>query len=458
MFISSQASAAKHPVPLDPKADTSTCVQCHEEKTKGKFVHSAMAAGCMSCHEIRVNKVATYVKLTTTTTGKLCLTCHSDKDPAQAKGKVHSPAKRDCIVCHDPHNGDNKNQLREATSGSTAKENICLGCHIIGMNVPASGSRHAALDMGCDTCHVTHKVGQAGNPEFDYHLTKAAPALCLDCHDVKDPALGKAHQNQPFANSNCLSCHDPHVSNSPKLMQAFQHPPFESRSCDTCHQAAKDGKVVLTQKNVKDLCVSCHADKLEQIEKAAVPHPGAAGDCTDCHSPHAAKQPGLPKTSPVEICLTCHTDQAEQGKKPYLHQPAFSQGCATCHAPHGGENKHLLRTAAINDLCLECHRPDLRPERIPQEHALALFKGQVKVPETYFSGIPLIDINKYGVGHPVPNHPVAAGADPTNPKSAPMNCLTCHQPHSSTQKGLLVKDQANNMAFCKSCHTDLTKH
>jgi predicted CXXCH cytochrome family protein len=31
-------------------------------------------------------------------------------------------------------------------------------------------------------------------------------------------------------------------------------------------------------------------------------------------------------------------------------------------------------------------------------------------------------------------------------------CLSCHQPHSSAQPNLLVKDQQNNMAFCDSCH------
>ena len=36
------------------------------------------------------------------------------------------------------------------------------------MNVPEKGSRHAALDMGCDTCHVTHKTGERGKQEFDY--------------------------------------------------------------------------------------------------------------------------------------------------------------------------------------------------------------------------------------------------------------------------------------------------
>ena len=33
--------------------------QRHEIKAKGKSVHSAMATGCTSCHEIRVNKDVT---------------------------------------------------------------------------------------------------------------------------------------------------------------------------------------------------------------------------------------------------------------------------------------------------------------------------------------------------------------------------------------------------------------
>jgi len=34
----------------------------------------------------------------------------------------------------------------------------------------------------------------------------------------------------------------------------------------------------------------------------------------------------------------------------------------------------------------------------------------------------------------------------------PLSCMTCHQPHSSAQADLLVKDQTNNMAFCDTCH------
>ncbi len=457
VMLAGSASAAKHPVPLDPKADTSTCLACHEDKTKGKSVHSAMAMGCTSCHEIRVNKDVTRVKLITTTPLALCLTCHADKNAAEIKGTVHSPAVRDCVKCHDPHSSDNKNQLLKPTSGDQ-KENLCLSCHQTGVNVPEKGSRHAALDMGCDTCHTTHKTGEIGKTEFDFHLTKAPPALCVGCHDVKSADLQKAHRNQPFETANCVSCHDPHDSAAPKLLAKFTHPPFAGNQCEVCHAPAKDGKVVLTQPSAKALCVTCHDDKAKLIDTAKVQHPGAAGDCTDCHSPHASRQPGLPKTTAVDICLGCHSDIADLAKKSFHHQPAFGQGCATCHQPHGGDNDHLLRTKTTNALCLECHGPDAQPKKLEAEHMLTIFNGTVKLPDDYFTKNKVVVLPlKFGAGHPVAGHPVSDLLDPGDPTKVktPINCLTCHQPHASAQPDLLVKDQANNMAFCSTCHKDL---
>ena len=450
-----RVAASEHPVPLDPKADPSTCLACHQDKTKGKSVHSAMATGCMSCHEIRVNRDITRVKLLTTVPYKLCLTCHLDKDAANLKGTVHPPALRDCLKCHDPHASDNKNQLLKPTSGD-AKENLCLGCHKTGVDVPQGGSRHAALDTGCETCHTTHKTGEIGKAEFDFHLTKAAPALCLDCHDSKSVDLEKAHQNQPFEQADCLTCHDPHESPAPNLMAKFMHPPFAGRQCEVCHAPAKDGKVVLTQTDAKSLCLTCHSDKAALIAKAKVQHPGAAGDCTDCHNPHASPQPGLPKTNAVDICTGCHSDIAELGKKHFRHQPVFVQGCAICHAPHGGDNDHLLRVSAPNALCLECHGPDSRPQKLESEHLIAIFDGKVKLPENYFSKVPMLPL-EYGLGHPVERHPVSDLVDPSDRTKVliPLNCLTCHQPHASAQPDLLVKDQANHAEFCQSCHKGL---
>jgi len=448
---------AVHPVPLQPNADPKTCLECHEDKTKGKSVHSAIPMGCTSCHEIRVNKDVTRVKLITATPYKLCLTCHSDKDATQIKGHTHQPAVRDCLRCHDPHVTENKNQLLKAVSGEK-KDNLCLICHTQGLNVPEKGSRHAALDMGCDACHITHKTGPEPTTENRFHLTKGAPALCLDCHDPKDAGLQKAHQGQPFAGANCLQCHDPHQSAAPKLMAQFLHPPFADKSCDTCHSPAKDGKVVLTNTDTKALCTTCHSDQAEKIDKAKVPHPGAQGECLACHNPHAGNSPGFLQPDPVAACLTCHSDQADQMKKAHLHQPAFQQGCATCHEPHGGDNEHLLRAASPNKLCLECHGPDPNPQKLEKEHLVAIYDGKVKLPEDYFRKVTALPI-KYGLGHPVDRHPVGDVMDPSDLKKVlkPLNCLSCHQPHSSANANLIVKDQVNNMAFCITCHTNFTK-
>jgi predicted CXXCH cytochrome family protein len=458
-LLTGAALAAKHPVPLDKNVDSSTCISCHEDKSKGKFVHSAVAMGCTSCHEVRVNGDVTRIKLTTSTTQALCLSCHADKDASKITGTVHPPAVRDCIKCHDPHSSDNKNQLLKPASGTTDKENICLTCHKIGVDVPKDGSRHAALDMGCDTCHTTHKTGELGKTEFNFHLVKATPALCIDCHDVKSPDLKKAHQNQPFETANCLSCHDPHQSSAPHLMAKFTHVPFAGGQCDTCHAPANDGKVVLTQKDVKSLCVTCHDDKAKLIETAKVQHPGAAGDCTDCHNPHASSQPGLPKTDAVNICLGCHSDIDDLKKKSVHHQPAFGQGCATCHAPHGGENDHLLR-AKGNSLCLECHGPDSTPKVIASNHVMTIFNGTVTLPDDYFkkNKVAVLPL-KFGKGHPVEGHPVSDVIDPSDITKvrAQINCLTCHQPHASAKPDLLAKDQVNNMDFCATCHKDLTR-
>ena len=442
--------AVQHPVPLDPNVDAAKCLECHADKTKGKAVHSAMKMGCLSCHEVRVNKEATHVKLITATPAAVCFTCHSDKNPSSITGKVHPPAIRDCLKCHDPHTSANKDQLLKAASGDKT-ENLCLTCHDIGVNVPKEGSRHAALDSGCDACHVIHKSGDPSQREFAYHLTKQAPQLCLDCHDASAEDLRKAHQSQPFGNADCIQCHDPHQSNSPKLMQVFLHNPFENKMCDSCHQPAKDGKVVLTAADSKAVCVTCHEEQAKQIASAKVQHPGAQGNCTDCHNPHAGKTPGFLQPNPVAACLSCHTEQAEGAKKRYLHQPAFEQGCATCHEAHGGDNVHLLRAKSVNALCLECHGPDYSPQKLEKEHLVAIFDGKVKLPENYFNKVPILPL-EYGLGHPTQNHPVSDVMNPNTKALISMNCLTCHQPHSGNERAMLVKDQKNDMNFCRSCH------
>lgn len=161
------------------------------------------------------------------------------------------------------------------------------------------------------------------------------------------------------------------------------------------------------------------------------------------------------KPDEVNACLPCHTQQAEEHKKAHPHQPVYEQGCTICHMGHGGKNQHLLRVAQPNALCLECHGTEAIPQTLTDSHEVAIFDGKVKLPEHYFDRIRLLSL-EHGTGHPVKNHPVADVMDLNAPGKvrATMNCLTCHQPHSSANRGLLQKDEAPDMTFCKKCHND----
>ena len=109
-------------------------------------------------------------------------------------------------------------------------------------------------------------------------------------------------------------------------------------------------------------------------------------------------------------------------------------------------------------LCLECHGPDAKPTPLAAEHLVTIFNGQVRLPENYFLKVPRLPI-KYGRGHPVEHHPVVDQMDPNDNTKVrvAINCLTCHQPHASAQADLLVNDQANNAAFCNTCHKSFAR-
>lgn len=445
--------ADKHPVALGPKPDEATCVQCHQGKSKGKTVHPAVAMGCFTCHVVRQAGDTTRITLKNGRAATLCFSCHSDKQPSKIQGHVHPPAQSDCLKCHDPHTSDNEHLLVKAASGP-ANENLCLSCHTQGTNVPKGGSRHAALDMGCTTCHSPHKAGERGQQEFDFHLSKATPALCLDCHDAKDKDLQAAHNNQPFGSADCVQCHNPHQSASPKLLQANLHPPFEAKACDTCHQPAKDGNVVLTQSDGKALCVTCHDETAKKIEAAKVQHPGAQGDCTVCHDPHAGKSARFLKPNPVSACTTCHTDKAEEmAKKPVLHDPVFNQKCSICHEAHGGERAGLLRDD-VNALCLNCHGPDAKALVANDGSSEGILGNTVQLPAGYVSRAPHLELTN-GAGHPVPGHPLSA-ADPRDPAKK-ITCISCHDPHAGVQKKRLLSANGSIRAMCAECHQPQAK-
>jgi predicted CXXCH cytochrome family protein len=201
---------AEHPVPLEKDFDAAQCASCHEEKTKGKAVHSAIAAGCTACHDVKTGDPTT-ISLSAPAQ-ELCFTCHEKSD----KAVQHKPyAEGRCVVCHDPHTSDHAKQLR------ADKNDLCLECH-------DEKAKHQSEDEG---------------KTFVLFGGKArVPASFLENIRQISVLRGRGHPmtNHPTTGSSgkteigCLTCHQPHAAKeSPQLLVTEK---FETSAvCVRCH-------------------------------------------------------------------------------------------------------------------------------------------------------------------------------------------------------------------------------
>ena len=221
---------------------------------------------------------------------------------------------------------------------SSAEED-CLQCH---EELAKRKSVHAAVAMGCTTCHSAidaRVVPHRKKNKIGKGLSSAQPELCYGCHDqshftgkVVHAAVGKR----------CTGCHNPHASKNAKLLTA--EPPY---LCYACHNKAS-----FTKKNV-------HA-------------PVALGQCAVCHAPHASENASLLEKPVQRLCADCHEGKSDgrhilagygnndlhptRGRSDSLKQSKeFS--CVSCHRPHASNGKALLAIESTNtrDLCLACH-------------------------------------------------------------------------------------------------------
>ena len=325
----------------------------------------------------------------------------------------------------------------------------CLKCHSAIGAAMAKKVKHAAMEGGCESCHVNHRDKKAAaEAKGEHYLQDKQPAVCGMCHDAADQKIAAAHKGQPFAQSECSGCHNPHGSDQPKLMAEQAHGPFGARECDSCHKAPKDGKVVLTEASVSALCFGCHADVEEKYRKSKFQHTLMKSDensCTDCHDPHATNQKFGLRRPVTRLCSTCHADLTE-GKK-FVHQPV-GESCTICHEAHGGRFGKQLR-AEGNAACNDCH--DYRANPAKKDGGARVVLGAVEVPEDLVKGARKILVDSAGKGHPLIGHPTAGAGDRSSGGKARMTCLSCHQPHAGAHRQMYVQDQ-RGQALCDRCH------
>jgi predicted CXXCH cytochrome family protein len=223
--------------------------------------------------------------------------------------------------------------------GSEAEEIDCSQCH---PGLSEGKSVHAAVMMGCPTCHtgvdataIPHKMSGAAKG-----LSAEGAELCFGCHD-KTKFYGPTI-HAPVGVGMCASCHNPHRADNEKLLVA----------------------------GLQDLCFNCH-DKSAFFKKS-VHGPVKSGMCVDCHSPHVSSNEFLLVRKGNLLCSKCHPKILREphavagfqrsghplsGRKDPNRQGKTFE-CLSCHLPHTSESPSLFRYKADSmfELCIYCHQ------------------------------------------------------------------------------------------------------
>lgn len=222
-------NAGEHPVPLEKNIDAAKCLECHEDKSKGAHVHTAISMGCTTCHEVKVEKDTTNVELVSPRE-EICFTCH---EKAKAT-TLHGPYdKGQCVLCHDPHVSDFDKQLR--ASGNA----LCLECHRdrqVSGKVALFKTDHELTEEEFQTIPKIDldPTLRFGHP-FGRHRVADAPDLL--------------HPGQKIS---CLTCHENHAAERDKLVRTVEVNKQKMDVCDACHNARSDAAMAAAQKRAEE--------------------------------------------------------------------------------------------------------------------------------------------------------------------------------------------------------------
>jgi len=233
----------------------------------------------------------------------------------------------------------------------------------------------------------------AANGQVTRSQTAWSVSDCEACHDkALSPAFTKSAHGQ--AAQSCANCHST-VGDHAKAQAAGDKGPVPSMK-------------LVKANNLNQTCLTCH-EKNNQATFAGSMHSRRNVACTTCHSVHSPKsvKAQLKTVSDVETCVTCH--KAERAKlQRTSHHPVREGkiGCSSCHNPHDGARAKMVKAESVSELCYQCHAEKRGPFLF--EHA-----------------------------------PVRE------------DCISCHDPHGSNHKRMLVQKAPT---LCWNCHLTGSGH
>lgn len=326
---------------------------CHQQLSKKRWVHGPTAAqACGTCHEEDSTASVEHRFRASVEPRELCLRCHKVD---QADEFIHEPyGSANCISCHDPHGGEQKNFLL-----TEQVEDLCISCH----PSDAVAVPHQPREKGdCLSCHESH------SSRHEHLLLRQEGELCSACH----------REFRDFLAENIVETN----------LIAGVHPALLTEGCLACHQAHGSERHAMMRDDLKTNCQRCHSDLSAGIEEAEVVHAAFGEDesCILCHTPHASAFDGLLAATPEQVCFQCHAEdvqmssgrtigsiEAKIANSTVVHLPVAEGDCTVCHIAHFSPQRSLLRlkyphkiygefSGGSYDLCFQCHDSHLVEE------------------------------------------------------------------------------------------------
>lgn len=209
-----------------------------------------------------------------------------------------------------------------------------------------------------------------------------------------------------------------YVTPPPNYHELPFHVAERESKCEGCHHNLRPtAKQLMESSPEKNPCGTCHR---RLIDRKHVHGPAGVFECTSCHDPGSKPAKYAVPDRDGIFCLDCHQDKYDDFRKAKrMHGPVEARLCLVCHDPHASDSLAQVR-GAVNASCLRCHASVQTGQ-----HVVRGFSGQL--------------------------HPLEGPVNPSEP-SKPLNCASCHEPHSSDLSALLRGKGASNAVFCRRCH------
>ncbi|ACO04669.1 MAG TPA: hypothetical protein DEP48_01310 [Persephonella sp.] len=213
----------------------------------------------------------------------------------------------------------------------------------------------------------------------------------------------------------------------PKYKEIFFHKDENEIVCVECHDmTVNEIKGVAFEDVTKSNCYPCHKKLMTKYEYKHAPARNWLC-ATTCHTGKTGrlnkrlegKSKYVYPEPQGELCYTCHKKKLKEwDEKKFHHDPVVAGMCDKCHNPHASPYRYFLRKP-VWYLCTTCHE-----DKILRGHIAFTFLGKP--------------------------HPTKGYKDPSDPKQErELSCISCHEPHSSDNNYMLVKEFKT---LCNMCH------